>query len=378
MPSTQSKFAPGGARIPLLALCLVTCFILIFAGFATAQPSPIYGDQPNACQNLTVGSHAFGPNPITGEYGGTLNGFLPFSSDNPFNTNIAGAPLDPNNAAIQAVWAAAGNPALHRVFGPGEGEDGFDFTVVDSTNIPKVRINTIAYGSNDDNVVAPYPPDDTVRIEGEIVDCDGWPHTHETDQHTEVLDKATCWLYETGETDHCNGIWAPDSFTIWDMTNYNPRPWGWTSANASGSSVFVGDYRYEEAASGVINHALNFTYSPNAKDSHGGYYVLPASHTDGTSTTSLMSMGMRLRLMASVDISGLHPLSKAILTAMKNYGIILSETGSNFFLVGETDPRWDTDDLSDLKTITASDFEVVQEDPSIPRFGFRVSPCRLS
>jgi len=380
----QSEVVPVDASLTVKALCLITCIALfLFAGFAAAQPSPIYGNQPNACQNLTVGSHAFGPNPVTGEYDGALNGFLPFSANNPWNTNIAGAPLDPNNAAIQAVWATAGNPSLTRVFGTGAGQDGIDFTVIDSTNIPKVRINTIAHGAQDDNVVAPYPPDDTIKLEGEITDCDGWPHTHEVDQHTVVLDRATCWLYETGETDRCNGLYAPDSMSIWDMTNYNPRPWSWTSAEADGTSAFAGSYRYEEAASGVINHALNFTYSPERKGGTNGYYILPASHTDGTSTTSLMVMGMRVRLKATTDISSFSPINQTILTAMKNYGMILAETGSNFFVVGDTDTRWNDADLDNLFAsgpggtghIHASDFEVVQMNPAFPGADATIGPA---
>ncbi len=334
-------------------------------------------------QNLTVGSHAFGPNPITGEYGGALNGFLPFSSDNPWNTNIAGAPLDPNNAAIQAAWAAKSNPSLTRVFGTGAGQDGIDFTVIDSTNIPKVRINPIAYGTATDNVVAPYPPDDTIKLEGEITDCDGWPHTHEVDQHTIVLDKATCWLYETGETDRCNGHYSPDGMAIWDMTNYSPRVWSWTGASADGSAVLPGLLKYEEAASGVINHALNFTYSPELKGGSNGYYILPATHTDGTSTSSLMVMGMRVRLKATTDISSFSPINQTILTALKNYGMILAETGSNFFMVGDTDTRWSDVDLDNLFAfgpggsgyIHAADFEVVQMNPAYPGADATIGPA---
>ena len=85
-----SQIAPRGARLPLKALCLITCFVLIlFAGFASAQPSPIYGDQPNACQNLSLGTPTYGPLPGSSEYGGALNGFLPFPSTNLWNTNIA-------------------------------------------------------------------------------------------------------------------------------------------------------------------------------------------------------------------------------------------------------------------------------------------------
>ena len=109
-----------------------------------------------------------------------------------------------------------------------------------------------------------------------------------------VLDAAQCWLYETYNTNRCNGLYDASSEAIWDMTGSESRPWGWISADAGGLPVFAGLVRYDEANSGVINHALAFTMNPTAGDASGGYFVLPASASSSTNTTAdLLPMGAR-------------------------------------------------------------------------------------
>jgi hypothetical protein len=71
-------------------------------------------------------------------------------------------------------------------------------------------------------------------------------------------------------------------------------------------------------------------------------------------------MGMRMRLKADYDISSFPPQAKVILTAMKNYGMIMADNGSNMFVTGAPDDRWNNDDLSALKQVPASAFEVIQ------------------
>ena len=371
-----SQIAPRGAHIPLKALSLITCFVLIlFAGFAAAQPSPIYGDQPNACQNLSLGSPTYGPDPTTGEYGGATNGFLPFPSDSAWNTNIYNANLDPNNAAIQAAWPVG--RAIHQTFGASPSDGGIPYIVVDSTQTPLVPLyvtpcTTVGgcskftdnfNATTSDVVIAPYPPGDTVPSEGDFDDCTGWPDTNQGDSHTLVLDRATCFLYETYPTNRCQGQYTVDELILWDMTQNEQRPYGWISADAAGLAIFPGLLRYDEAASGVINHAIRWTIGITNPDANGGYYVLPATHTDAKGTGTLKDeMGERIRLKASVDISSYSAMNQTILTAMKQYGMILADDGSNFYFIGDTDPRWNDSDLGNLhgtNPIISADFEVV-------------------
>ena len=372
MNTLRFLFLPTGVRLDIKALSLFTIFLsLVFVPNGHAQTNPQYGSM-DACKAMTVGTPTYGAN------GGTLNGFVPFPSTNGWNTNIANAPIDPNSAAIMAVYNAANSGAgykLHPSFGESPNDGGIPYTVVDSTDTPSMPITNVAYGSESDVVVAPYPASDAVPIEGDQADCTGWPDTYQGDEHTLVLDRATCFLYETYNTNRCNGLFNADSETLWDMTENELRPWGWTSADAAGLSIFAGLAKYEEAASGVINHAIRFTVSKTLKDANSGYFVLPASHAAGNVTYSKTGVqdaveGMRLRLRASsVNLSNYSPINQAILTALEQYGMIMADNGSNFYLVGDTDPRWDDSDLGNLhgtNAITSKDFDVVQMDPAYP------------
>jgi hypothetical protein len=366
---------PVGAGLPLKALSLATCFVLFLsAAYVSAQQNPQYGSL-EACHNMQVGS------PTYGLHGGNLNGFLPFEKTNMWNTRIDKAPIDPNSGTLAAVWAAAGGYKLHPTFGASPADGGIPYIVVDSRQTPLAPINVIDYATESDVVVAPYPGGDTVPIEGDAADCAGWPDTYISDAHTLVLDRNTCWLYETFNTNRCNGSFNASSETIFDMTKnqFVSRPWGWTSADAAGLSIFAGLVRYDEAASGVINHALRFTMEHTEGDSNGGYFVLPASHAASSNTTAnLLPMGTRLRLRADVDISSYSPINQAILTAMKTYGLILADNGSNFNVVGDTDPRWNDADLGNWHggphPITSADFDVVQMTPEYPGMDSATAP----
>jgi hypothetical protein len=304
--------------------------------------------------------------------GASLNGFVPFPSTAAWNTNIASAPLDSNNAAISAGADFAGG-ALHPDFSSVAGGDyGIPYVVVDSSTQPLVPIDVVSYASESDVADAPFPL--TAPIEGFPAQCTGGPNNYVGDQHVLVLDRNTCFLYETFNTELCSGKWSSDSETIWDMKNYEQRPWGWTSADAAGLAIFPGLVRYDEVAAGAINHAIRFTLENTRSDNNGGYFVEPASHAAGNSSSSLNVMGMRIRLKASVDISGFSAANQVILTAMKNYGMILADNGGNFFFQGTPDSRWDDNDLDNLKNIPSSDFEVVQMTPTYPGYDAATAP----
>ena len=368
MSTTQSlfQFVSVCARLTLKALSLATCFVLIF--FAASAPAQQYGSM-SACAGMSLGT------PTTnGTIGGNLNGFVPFPASNAWNTNIANASLDPNSATLAAAFPVAD---LHPDFGQavngyGVPDNGIPYIVVDSTITPAIPItlwNTAEYGGQEDVVVAPYPAN--APIEGAPTNCEYWPQSPNGDSHVLVLDRAACWLYETYGTTSCNGQYEAETETIWDMANGESRPWGWTSADAAGLSIFSGLVRYDEAISGTISHAFRFTMEDTEGDSNDGYFVLPASHAASSNTTAnLLPMGTRLRLRATTPISSFSTLNQTILTAMMNYGLILADNGGNFFVQGTPDARWSDSDLgnwhSGASPITPADFDVILMTPEYP------------
>ena len=314
------------------------------------------------CSGMTLGSSENGA--------ANMNGFVPFPVTNAWNVNIANAPVDPNNALIQATGGYAGE-ATHVNFGAGTG-GGIPYMIVDSSQTPTVSIHVIGGARESDVVVAPYPTN--VPIEGDPTDCTGWPDTYQGDMHTNVLDRHTCWEYETYNTNRCNGLYDADAEVIWDMANGEMRPWGWSSTDAAGLSVFAGLTRYDEAASGHINHAIRFTMQSTKNDANDGYFVAPATHAAGNYWSAPSVEGMRVRLASSFDISGYSAINQAILTAMQQYGMIVADNGGYFYIQGSEDSRWNNSDLENLAGIPSSDFTVIQMSPEYPGWDSATAP----
>ncbi|HLK14442.1 MAG TPA: hypothetical protein VKT78_06530, partial [Fimbriimonadaceae bacterium] len=151
--------------------------------------------------------------------------------------------------------------------------------------------------------------------------------------------------------------WNCGSGAKFDLTSDALRPAGWTSADAAGLPIFPGLVRYDEVYNlGQINHALRFTVAHTREA-----YVSPARHYASSNTDpNLPPMGMRVRLKASFDISGFSPQNQVILKCLKKYGMIVADNGSNWYISGAPDARWNDGDLNALKGITGSNFEVVQ------------------
>ncbi len=312
------------------------------------------------CGNMSTGDNA------------SLNGYVPFPAATAWNTDISGAPLDPNNSAITSAAGFAGLHLHHDFSSVAGGNYGIPYVVVDSSATPLVPISVVDYSSESDVAMAPFPL--TAPIEGNPADCSGWPDTYIGDSHVLVLDRHACMLYETFNTHRCNGAWSSSSETIWDLKNYDRRPWGWTSADAAGLPIFPGLVRYDEVASGAINHAIRFTMQQTKNDANGGYFVEPASHAAGTVWGVSNVMGMRVRLKAGIDISGYSAANQVILRAMKKYGMILADNGSYFYFQGVPDPRWNDSDLVKLDSIQSSNFEVVQMTPQFPGYDSNTAP----
>jgi len=343
--------------LPKTLCSLITTAALLISlgtGFAHGQ----------ACSGMSLGVNA------------NLNGFVPFPATNAWNTNIANAPVDPDSDAITSASGFAGLN-LHPDFGS-ETNYGIPYVVVDSTTQPLVPIDVIDYATESDVMLAPYPY--TAPIEGGppsvggVTDCEAWPDTYIGDSHVLVVDRAKCELYETFNTHRCNGQWASSSETIWDMTNGESRPWGWTSADAAGLAIFPGLIKYDEVAAGAIKHAIRFTMQTTKNDNNGGYFVPPASHAAGIYYGVSNIMGMRIRLKSSFDISGFSKTNQVILTAMQQYGMILADNGGYFFFQGASDPRWDDNDLDNLKNIGSENFEVVKMTPEWPGWDSSTAP----
>jgi hypothetical protein len=326
--------------------------------FAVSVSNPNPGSSNSGAIDVTVTSQSTGNPPppsacsaISLGQGGSLNGFLPFPSDNLWNLNIASAAVDPNSAAI-INYIGATDP-VHPDFGAGEyngSSIGIPYIVVDSQQTPVV-INFTAYGDESDPGPMPVPASAPIE---------GYPSPGSGDRHVLVIDNSTCWLYELYSSyPQTDGSWNAASAAVWDLQSDEQRPLTWTSADAAGLSVFAGLARYDEVAAGSIRHALRFTLQ-NSRAA----FVPPASHWAATTANANAApMGLRLRLKSSFDISGFSAANQVILTALEQYGMIMADNGSNMYISGAPDDRWDNDDLHNLDQVTAGDFEVVQMNP---------------
>ncbi|HEX8136168.1 MAG TPA: hypothetical protein VF544_01130 [Pyrinomonadaceae bacterium] len=280
--------------------------------------------------------------------GASLHGKRVFPADNPWNQDISQMPVDPNSAnLIASIGLDAG---LHPDFGTtwAGAPNGIPYVVVSGTQ-QKVPITFTDYGDESDP--GPYPVPADAPIEG------GPNGTG--DRHVIVIDRDNWKLYELYSAYPVGGgtSWRAASGAVFDLNTNALRPAGWTSADAAGLPVFPGLVRYDEVYEiREITHALRFTAARTRRA-----YVAPARHFASSNTDpNLPPMGMRVRLKASFDISRFSPGVQVILTALKRYGMILADNGSNWYVSGAPDPRWNDSELSNLRSIKGSDFEVVQ------------------
>jgi hypothetical protein len=297
--------------------------------------SGIAAGQSGTCSGMSLGQ------------GASLNGFVPFQASSLWNADISAAQVDANSSnIINFIGASA---ALHPDFGAGTYHNqtlGIPYQVVSGTQA-KVKVTQGLYFDESDPGPEPIPSNALIE---------GYPKPGNGDRHVLVLEKDGCWLYELFHATVKSAKWSADSTAIWDMTINSQRPFTWTSADAAGLPVFAGLVRYDEVASGAINHALRFTVPTSQKA-----FVLPATHwASSTTDPNSPPMGTRLRLKASFDISSYPTDDRVILTALKKYGMILADNGSALFMSGVPDDRWNNTNLNLLKNITASNFEVVQ------------------
>ena len=289
---------------------------------------------------VAVGATA--PPPDTGALG--LNAALAralFPADNAWNTRIDTATVDPNSSAIVANIGST--TSFHPDFGANfnGGPFGLPYVVVSGTQ-PGVNV-TFDFADESDPGPYPIPPNPPIEPGG--------------DAHVLVVDKDHWKLYELYNAQRlADGSWHAGSGAIFDLSSNALRPAGWTSADAAGLPIVPGLVRYDEVLAGSIDHALRFTVSHSRRA-----YVSPARHWASSDTSSLRPpMGMRVRLKASVDISGYPASAQVILRALKKYGMIVADNGSNWYLSGTADARWNDTEMNTLKALKGSDFEVVR------------------
>src|SRR5690349_12618292 len=274
------------------------------------------------------------------ELNGDLGGRQIFLNDSPWNTPVDTASVDPNSDAIIANIGA--NDAFHPDFGANwnGGPFGIPYVVVTGGQPP---VN-VSFDYDDESDPGPYPIPGNAPVEPG------------SDRHVLVVDEDNWVLYEMFDAQRQGGGWHAGSGAVWDMKTNHYRPAGWTSADAAGLPILPGLVRYDEVSAGAINHALRFTVNVTRKA-----YVFPASHWASNNTDPLRPpMGMRVRLKASFNVSGYPSQAQVILVALKKYGMMVADNGSDWYVTGTADARWDDAQINTLKQLRGSDFEVVQ------------------
>lgn len=297
---------------------------------------------------------------------GPLPGPLPlFPRTNWWNLDISTAPVDgASTSFISFVGTARG---LHPDFGgdvsPGSVDIyGFPYAVVDSS-VTKVAVN-FRYASESDgvdhttNTSFPfYPIPDEAKTQPHWIEG-GQPgnvdQRNVADRHLLIVDQSNRHLFELYNVFWDGTRWNAGSGAFFDLTRSDRRPEGWTSADAAGLAILPGLVRYDEVfGSGEIEHAFRVT----VRATNG--YVYPASHRAG-STTGALPMGARLRLKPTTNISGFRPEVQKIFRAMKRYGLIVADNGTDMYVSGAYDTRWDNGILNPaFSALRASDFEVI-------------------
>lgn len=278
----------------------------------------------------------------------TIGGCPVLPPDNAWNTDISNTALNPRSAQIISTIQANGGGSLHPDFGENPNY-GIPFVVVPSGQ-PRVPIDYDAYGDESD--AGPFPIPLGAPVEGGAGATNG-------DRHVIAIEQGSCELFELFVGRRSGSGWVAASGARFDLRSNALRPLGWTSADAAGLPIFPGLVRYEEVATGEIRHAIRITFSRTQAG-----YILPATHLASSRTDpNLPAMGLRLRLKASYDVSKLTGQARVIAVAMQRYGVIVADNGSNWFFQGAPNPGWNDDDLSQLKDISGSNFEVVETGP---------------
>jgi hypothetical protein len=344
-PSFRGRIAPKARTLGLGTAALVGVAALVGAALLAAGPAGAVGPYPD------LGSCSVFPAPPASLSPGAPS--LP--TEAAWNQNISKAPRAADSAKVIAYIDSHGGDAIHPDFGSPRAY-GFPYAVVGAGARP-LPIHYTAYGSESSPGPFPVPPGAPVE---------GGAHA-DGDRHVLVVDRSACKLYELYRGFYeakPKPHWNADAGVEWDLRSAALRPDGWTSADAAGLPIFAGLVRYEEAAADRIDHAIRVTM-----DSTRHAWIHPASHcAGGTASGAAPPMGLRLRLKTGYPLGGMGTAARAIAVAMKEYGLIVADNGSNWYISGTSDRRWDDGELEPLKRIPGGAFEVV-------RSAAAVRPC---
>jgi hypothetical protein len=327
-----------------IAITMLACSVQVNL---TSTPEP--GSNPPATISPTTDSPLTQPPPTqpgpatqppdTSSAGTVIANCPIFPADNFWNVPVDSLPINPlSDAWIGHIGRSDG---FHMDFGSGTwdgGPIGIPFNIVAGSTVPKFEAD---FYYPDESDPGPYPIPQDPNIE------------YGSDHHILTIDSETCTLYEMYDASFDGAAWSGGSGAIWDLNSNALRPETWTSADAAGLPILPGLVRYDEIAAGKITHALRFT----VEDTAG--YIWPARHQTADPQNGTPPMGARFRLKADYDISGFPPEMQILLQAMKTYGIVLADNGSNWYVSGAPDERWNNDMLHLLDVVTGNDFEAV-------------------
>lgn len=316
------------------------------AGSPTPAPAPSPGS-PTSPESPT-------PNPGSVRPEDDFGGRQLFPSDNWWNQDVSTAPIDPQSSAF--IDFVGRTRALHPDFGPPP--YGIPFIGVGGTT-PRVPITFVDYGSESDagfRGEVGYPIPDAAKSQPNIIEGGVPGGGSDGDRHLLIVDRDRWVLYElfAAQWDAARGRWEAGSGAVFDLSSNTRRPEGWTSADAAGLAILPGLVRADEAMRGPIRHAFRVT----VRRTNGS--VWPASHSAGNSSGAL-PMGARLRLKSSKDLSRYPAYIQNIFRAMQTYGLVVADNGSDMYVTGSMDARWNNDELNPaFGSLTTGDFDVVQ------------------
>ena len=313
--------------------------------------------------------------PVKGD--NTTGGCSLFPADSIWHLNVAGLPVDNSPAGpIPSVYAPS---ALHLVFGNSLDDGGIPFLRV-PYNQQNVSITTTLYQSYFTSAPFPsYAPVEGTQNSG--------PNG---DRHTLILQTAgggsNCRLWELWQGSPTSNGWTASSNAYWDLSTYNMLPQDNGSTDAAGLPILPLLWNYDEVAGGcaagaecgvvkhagrlTLNHTLNYHVWPATSQSgvgvcSGGYQddnrLISQSNPPSSCNTGA-PMGEIYRLKSSTAspaaCSG-HPQAQVLITAMRNYGLIVADNGITGGVVATADSRWNDADLACLTNLHLSDFEPV-------------------
>jgi hypothetical protein len=264
-----------------------------------------------------------------------------FPRNNVWHADVRSLPKHPRSDAwIQAMGGP--NQLLHPDFGP-SGDPAQPYGIPFNVEGPEQSRASVEFLYADESDPGPYPVDEASWVE------------NGSDRHVLVIQE--CRLYELFDFDWNGGTPTAGSGAVWDLRSNGLRPATWTSADAAGLQILPGLIRRDEVATGRVDHAIRVTAEETDER-----FIWPARHEAGArQDPSLPPMGARFRLKRGFDVSGLHPETQVILRAMKRYGLIVADNGSNWFFGGAANDgnEWPDRVLDELKAIPAGAFVAV-------------------